>query len=57
MSNATNPLLEVSDRIPFDRIEAEHVEPGLREALARAQADVQTYEISQYDHLLATTYA
>lgn len=24
--------------------------------LARAQADVQTYEISQYDHLLSTTY-
>jgi oligopeptidase A len=35
-----NPLLERSYRIPFHRIRAEHVEPGVREALAQAQVGV-----------------
>ncbi|MGW8267682.1 MAG: M3 family metallopeptidase, partial [Longimicrobiales bacterium] len=35
-----NPLLERAFRIPFHRIRAEHVEPGTRAALARAQARV-----------------
>ena len=33
-----NPLLEVRVDIPFDRIHAEHVEPGIDELLERAQA-------------------
>lgn len=40
MPHRRNPLLEISDPIPFDRIKAEHVEPGVREALAEAQAEV-----------------
>lgn len=39
-SGSVNPLLERAYRIPFHRIRAEHVEPGIREALARAQARV-----------------
>ena len=35
-----NPILERSYRIPFHRIRAEHVEPGVRAALARAQARI-----------------
>jgi oligopeptidase A len=35
-----NPLLERRDRIPFHRIRARHVEPGVREALSRAQARI-----------------
>jgi oligopeptidase A len=43
MSNATgieNPLLSEDFRIPFDRIRGEHVEPGVREILARGQARI-----------------
>jgi len=36
----SNPLLARAYRIPFHRIRAEHVEPGVREALARAQARI-----------------
>jgi oligopeptidase A len=32
-----NPLLEISFRVPFDQIKAEHVEPALDELLADAQ--------------------
>ena len=35
-----NPLLTLSYRIPFDQIQAAHVEPGLRELIARAQARI-----------------
>ena len=35
-----NPLLSEDFLIPFDRIEAAHVEPGVREILARGQARV-----------------
>ena len=40
MSTETNPLLQLDSRIPFDRIEADHIEPGIRQALAEAQAEV-----------------
>ena len=40
MSAAANPLLADSYRIPFHLIRAEHVEPGIRQALAEAQAEV-----------------
>ena len=35
-----NPLLSQEFLIPFDDIRAEHVEPGVREALENAQADL-----------------
>ena len=38
MSNsATNPLLEVRFEIPFDQIDAAHVEPAIRQLIAEAQ--------------------
>ena len=38
MSNsATNPLLEVRFEIPFDQIDATHVEPAIRQLIAEAQ--------------------
>lgn len=36
-----NPLLTQGPRIPFDRIRAEHVVPAVREALARAERELQ----------------
>lgn len=35
-----NPLLDRGYRIPFHRIRAQHVEPGVREALTQAQEEV-----------------
>ncbi|MDP9053670.1 MAG: M3 family metallopeptidase [Acidobacteriota bacterium] len=35
-----NPLLSVQFEIPFDRIQAEHVEPGIRELIAQAQRNI-----------------
>ena len=40
MTHESNPLLADAFRIPFHRIRAEHVEPGIGEALAQAQAAV-----------------
>jgi len=40
MNDTRNPLLADDFRIPFDRIRAEHVAPGIRTALAEAQAGV-----------------
>jgi oligopeptidase A len=40
MSSESNPLLADRFRIPFDRIRAVHVEPGIRQALDEAQAEV-----------------
>ncbi len=42
MNERTNPLLSDDFRIPFHRIRAEHVEPGIRAALERAQAAIDT---------------
>ncbi len=42
MNHTTNPLLDPSFRIPFHRIRAEHVVPGVREVLARARAEVDS---------------
>ncbi len=36
-----NPLFEIQFQIPFDRIRAEHVEPGIRELLARSEAKIE----------------
>ncbi len=35
-----NPLLSIQFHIPFDRVHAEHVEPGIRELLRQAQARI-----------------
>jgi oligopeptidase A len=40
MNAPSNPLLAGSFRIPFHLIAAEHVEPGIRQALAEARAEV-----------------
>jgi oligopeptidase A len=40
MTTAENPLLLDTFRIPFHRIRPEHVEPGVRTALADAQATI-----------------
>ena len=40
MTTSKNPLLAGGFRLPFHRIEARHVEPGIREALAQAQAEI-----------------
>ncbi|NNF14027.1 MAG: M3 family metallopeptidase [Gemmatimonadetes bacterium] len=40
MNEASNPLLSGSFRIPFHEIRAEHVEPGLRQALSDAREEV-----------------
>jgi oligopeptidase A len=40
MTSQQNPLLSDAYRIPFHRIRAEHVEPGIRKALAEAQRDI-----------------
>jgi oligopeptidase A len=40
MSSDVNPLLAGEFRIPFHRIEAGHVEPGVRRALEEAQTEV-----------------
>jgi len=40
MTSDANPLLSEDFRIPFHRIRAEHVEPGIRRAIADAQAEV-----------------
>ncbi|HSG08835.1 MAG TPA: hypothetical protein VLA36_10790, partial [Longimicrobiales bacterium] len=40
MPAQTNPLLSDAYRIPFHLIEAGHVAPGVRQALAEAQAEV-----------------
>ena len=37
-----NPLLHVSWRVPFDLIEAAHVEPGLNALVQRAQCRIET---------------
>ena len=36
-SKVTNPLLEIEFRVPFDQIDAEHVEPAIDNLLADAQ--------------------
>ena len=40
MTHSPNPLLSPRFRIPFHLIEAEHVESGIREALAIAQSEI-----------------
>ena len=40
MTQVSNPVLSGDFRIPFNRIRAEHVEPGIIQALQEAQADI-----------------
>jgi oligopeptidase A len=37
---SNNPLLAGGFRLPFHRIEVRHIEPGIKEALAQAQAEI-----------------
>lgn len=41
MPHSDNPLLQLSERIPFDRIEARHVVPGIRTILSEAEASLE----------------
>lgn len=41
MPQEPNPILDPSFRIPFDRIHASHVAPGVRELLAEARDEVE----------------
>lgn len=50
-----NPLLDRSYRIPFHRIQAEDVEPGVREGLARAQEAVDALVVDQQPRTYANT--
>jgi len=50
-----NPLLQDSYRIPFHRIRAEHVGPGVREALARAQDRIDALAASDLPRTYANT--
>ena len=46
MSNETNPLLIDGFRVPFQRIRAEHVEPGIREVLRRGEERLEAIAAS-----------
>jgi oligopeptidase A len=39
-----NPLLSASLQVPFDRIQAEHVQPAIKELLARSEAALDAIE-------------
>ena len=47
MNSETNPLLGSDFRIPFHKIEAAHVEPGIRHALQEAQAEIDATAADQ----------
>ena len=47
-----NPLLEVQFQVPFDQIQAEHVEPAIDELLAHAAKSVDATTASA-DPLMA----
>ncbi len=51
----TNPLLEKSYRIPFDRIKAEHVEPAIAQLLIEAKARRDAYVSSAAPRTYANT--
>ncbi len=55
--SSTNPLLERDYRIPFHRIRAEHVEPGVREVLATAQARIDALAGEVADRTYENTLA
>ncbi|MSR22044.1 MAG: M3 family peptidase [Gemmatimonadetes bacterium] len=54
-SPARNPLLDPAFRIPFHQIRAEHVGPGVREALADARSEVEALASSEEPLLWETT--
>jgi oligopeptidase A len=47
-----NPLLEISFRVPFDKIEAAHVEPAMDELLADAARRLDETIASERPHAL-----
>ncbi len=56
MAAEPNPLLRIDFRVPFDRIRAEHVEPGIRQLLAEARERVEALgaggEVPTFDNML-----
>jgi len=50
-----NPLIQLGFEIPFDEIEAAHVEPALDELLARAQAAIDAIATGQEPRSYANT--
>ena len=57
MNHETNPLLAGGSRIPFHRIEARHVEPGILQALTEAQASVDQLSADRAEPTWANTIA
>ena len=57
MNHETNPLLAGGSRIPFHRIEARHVEPGILQALTEAQASVDQLSADRAQPTWANTVA
>src|SRR5687768_6398174 len=43
-SHMENPLLNLSQKVPFDLIKPEHIEPAVRELLSLANANLETIE-------------
>ncbi len=54
-ASPNNPLLEKNFRIPFDRIQAAHVEPAITHLLAEAQARREAYVASTAPRTYANT--
>lgn len=52
-----NPILVGGFRIPFDRIRAEHVQPGVEQALAQAQAEIDALAADTADPTWDSTLA
>src|SRR5687768_221308 len=54
-----NPLLTASLEVPFDRIKPEHVEPAIKELLARSEAALAAIERAapSYDNTLGALEA
>ncbi|HEX7023045.1 MAG TPA: M3 family metallopeptidase [Trueperaceae bacterium] len=52
-----NPLLSRDFQIPFDQIEPKHVVPGIREALSRAESELEAIKTAEGKRTYANTIA
>src|SRR5579871_3548102 len=50
-----NPLLHIQFEIPFDRIRAEHVEPGIAELLRQVRQQLERLTSTQGERTYANT--
>jgi oligopeptidase A len=57
MSAETNPLLQVCFRIPFDRVQAAHVEPAIAELLRQSRIALDALANSDIPHTWENTMA